>query len=160
MSEPVTMVSTPVKLDYQYTPGIAASRFLRAINDGRLVGQRCPKCTKVYIPPRGACSMCGVPTDEEVELSGAGTITTFAVVQLPNPNLPSPYVTAWVLLDGADITSMFLIQEVDPAAVHIGMRVEPCWMGADELSPSLESIRYYRPSGEPDASNESIKDYL
>lgn len=160
MSEPVTVVETPVRLDYRYTPGVAASRFLRSLERGRIVGQRCPRCGKVYVPPRGACSMCGVATDEEVELTGAGTVTTFCVTSVPSPGLTPPYVTAWVLLDGADVTAMFLVDECDPAKVHLGMRVEPVWVAPQQRRPDLGNIRYFRPSGEPDAAYDDYKDYV
>ena len=157
--EPVTMVDTPISLHYRYGPGVAASRFLHGIEGGQIFGQRCPSCRKVYVPPRGACSMCGVATIEDVLLTGAGTVCTFAVVNLPDPRLPSPYVSAWILLDGADITSMFLVQEVDPAQVHLGMRVEPVWVPEAEREKNLSNIRYYRPSGEPDAPYDSYREF-
>jgi uncharacterized protein len=160
MSEPVTIVETPITLNYTYTPGVAATRFLRSLERGEIVGQRCPTCGKVYMPPRGACSMCGVATDEELTLTGKGTITTFCVTSVPSPGLVPPYVTAWIRLDGADITSMFLIQECDPAEVRLGMRVEPVWVEESEREANLGNIRYFRPSGEPDAPYESYKDYV
>ena len=156
----ITIVETPIRLDYSYTPGVAASRFLRAIKTGKILGQRCPKCLKVIVPPRGACSMCGVETDEEVELSGKGTVASFAVTMVPSKDLPAPYVTAWILLDGADITSMFLVMEVDPAEVRLGMRVEAVWVDADQLETNLGNIRYFRPIDEPDADYDSYKDYV
>ena len=156
--EPVAIVETPIKLDFSYTPGVAASRFLRSVEKGEIVGQRCPKCQKVYVPPRGACSMCGVATDEELTLTGKGTVTTFCITNVPSPGLEPPYVTAWIRLDGADITSMFLIQECDPSEVRLGMRVEPVW--AEEKQPNIGSIKYYRPSGEPDAPYDDYKDYI
>lgn len=157
---PVTVVETPISLDFSYTPGVAASRFLRSLRQGKLVGQRCPKCLKVYMPPRGACSMCGVATDEEVELSGKGTVTTFCVTRIPSPGLEAPYVSAWILLDGADITSMFLIQEIDPNDVRLGMRVEPVWVEAGDRKSDLGNIKYYRPLDEPDADYDTYKDYV
>ena len=160
MSDPVTVVDTPITLDYSYTPGVAASRFLRSLEEGRLVGQRCPRCHKVYAPPRGACSMCGVATEEEVELPGTGTVTTFAVTNVPTPGLTTPYVSAWIRLDGADITSMFLIQECDPSEVRLGMRVEAVWVDPSERIPNLSNIRYFRPNGEPDADYESYREYV
>jgi len=156
--EPVSIVETPIRLDFSYTPGVAASRFLRSVEKGEIVGQRCPKCQKVYVPPRGACSMCGVATDEELTLSGKGTVTTFCITNVPSPGLEPPYVTAWIRLDGADITSMFLIQECDPKEVRLGMRVEPVW--AEDKQPNIGSIKYYRPSGEPDAPYDDYKDYI
>jgi uncharacterized OB-fold protein len=158
--EPVSVVETPIRLNYSYTPGVAASRFLRSIEHGQIVGQRCPRCAKVYVPPRGACSMCGVATEEEVALTGKGTVTTFCVTQVPSPGLVPPYVTAWIRLDGADITSMFLIQECDPDEVRLGMRVEPVWVEDSARQPNLGNIRYFRPTGEPDAPYDTYKDYV
>lgn len=160
MSEPVTVVETPITLRYSFTPGVAASRFLRSVEQGELMGQRCPRCAKVYVPPRGACSMCGVATDEEVRLSGTGTVTTFAVTRIPSPGLEAPYVTAWIKLDGADITSMFLVQECDPEEVRLGMRVEPVWVDPQERRPNLSNVRYYRPNGEPDAPYDDYREYV
>jgi len=155
----VTIVETPIRLDYSYTPGVAASRFLRSLERGEIVGQRCPRCQKVYMPPRGACSMCGVATEEEVTLSGKGTVCTFCVTRIPSPGLEAPYVSAWIRLDGADITSMFLIQECDPEEVRLGMRVEAVWVDEADREPNLGSIKYFRPTGEPDADYDTYKDY-
>jgi hypothetical protein len=157
---PVTVVETPTRLEYSYTPGVAASRFLRALERGEVTGQRCPKCGKVYVPPRGACSMCGVATDEELTLTGKGTITTFCVTQIPSPGLTPPYVTAWIRLDGADITSMFLIQECDPTNVRLGMRVEAVWVDEADRKPDLGNIKYFRPIDEPDAEYDTYKEYV
>jgi uncharacterized OB-fold protein len=153
-----SILETPINLQFSYTPGVAASRFLRSVEKGEIVGQRCPKCQKVYVPPRGACSMCGVATDEELTLTGKGTVTTFCITNVPSPGLEPPYVTAWIRLDGADITSMFLVQECDPKDVRLGMRVEPVW--AEDKQPNIGSIKYYRPTGEPDAPYDDYKDYI
>ena len=104
--------------------------------------------------------MCGVATDEELTLTGKGTVTTFCVTNVPSPGLTPPYVTAWILLDGADITAMFLIQEFDPSEVRLGMRVEPVWVDESERKPNLGNIKYYRPNGEPDAAYDDYKDYV
>ena len=161
-TEPVMSIRSPVHIKYKYTAGQASSRFLRGIEQGRILGQRCPQCGKVYTPPRGACAACGVPTEEEVELSGKGTVTTFCVVNVPfyGQRIQIPYVSATILLDGADIGLMHLVQEVDAAKVHMGMRVEPVWVDPGERKPSLESIKYFRPTGEPDADFETYREYV
>ena len=161
-SEPVLSVRTPIELHYRYTPGRAASKFLRGLEQGRILGQRCPVCGKVYTPPRGACAADGVPTEEEVELSGQGTVTTFCVVNVPfyGQKIKIPYVSATILLDGADIGLMHLIQECEAEDVHMGLRVEPVWVPTEERKPTLESIRYFRPSGQPDAPFETYEAYV
>ena len=159
---PVRSIRTPHNLQYKYTPGRAMSKFLRSIEQGRIYGQRCPQCGKVYTPPRGACAACGIATEEEVELSGRGIVTTFCVVNVPfyGQRIKPPYVSATVLLDGADIGLFHLVQEIDADKVHMGMRVEAVWVPEAERKPTLESIQYFRPTGEPDAPYEDYREYV
>jgi uncharacterized protein len=160
--EPVLSIRAPARIEYRFTAGAAQSRFLRGIATGRILGQRCPQCGKVYVPPRGACAADGVPTDEEVQVADQGTVTTFCVVNVPfyGQKIKIPYVSATILLDGADIGLMHLLQEVDADQVHMGMRVEAVWAPREEWGPTLESIRYFRPTGEPDADYDTYREYV
>jgi len=162
MAEPVRSIRTPIRLEYTITAGRAPSRFLRGLAQRRILAQRCPECEKVYVPPRGACPTCGVPTEEEVELPHTGTVTTFCVVNIPfaGQTVEIPYVCASVLLDGANIALFHLIQEVPPDQVRMGMRVEAVWAPPEEMGPTLESLKFFRPSGEPDAPFEAYREYL
>jgi uncharacterized OB-fold protein len=152
-AEPVRSVRTPAELRFMYTAGGATSRFLRGIAEKKLLGMRCPKCGKVYIPSRGSCPSDGVATVETVELPHKGTVTSFCIVnvQFYGQAMEVPYTSALILLDGSDLPIMHLLQEVDVKDVHIGMRVEAVWVPDDEIGPTLESIRYFRPNDEPDA---------
>ena len=158
----VTMITTPVRLHYQHSASAEESRYLRAIREGKLIGQRCPACGKVYIPPRGACPVDGVPTTTDVELPDVGTVTTFCVVNVPfqGQRIPSPYVAAQVLLDGADIAFQHLILGCDPAEVRMGMRVRAVWKPAEEWGTTSENISHFEPTGEPDAPYDSYSGHL
>jgi uncharacterized OB-fold protein len=160
--EPVTMITTPVRLHYEHTASAGESRFLRGLADGRLLGERCPVCRKVYIPPRGACPTDGVPTTDEVELPATGTVTTFCVVNVPYPGqrVAPPYVTAAVLLDGADIAFQHLILGCAASEVRMGMRVSAVWKPREQWGTTPENIDHFRPSGEPDAPQESYARHL
>ncbi len=159
-AEPVRSVRTPARLDYRFTAGAATSRFLRGIAEGRILGERCPVCAKVYVPPRGACPTDGVPTAEQVELAHRGVVTSFCVVNVAfyGSSMELPYVSALIKLHGADLALMHLIQECDPAAVHMGMEVEAVWVPDAERGPTLESIRYFRPTAATDAREEATTD--
>jgi uncharacterized OB-fold protein len=159
---PVTMMVTPIRLRYQHTVSPEESRYLRGLADGRLLGQRCPACRKVYLPPRGACPTDGVPTDEEVELSGRGTVTTFCVVNVPHAGQRQrpPYVAAHVLLDGADIPLLHLILGCPADEVRMGMRVAAVWRPRERWGTTPENVEGFRPTGEPDAPYESYARHL
>ncbi len=149
------MTITPVRLHYLHTASPGESAYLRGLAEGRLLGQRCGVCGKVYVPPRGTCPADGVPTSEEVELPESGTVTTFCIVNVgyPGQRVTPPYVAAAVLLDGADIAFQHLVLGCDASEVRMGMRVRAVWGESG-------SISHFTPTGEPDAAYESYARYL
>jgi uncharacterized protein len=161
-TDAVTMVTTPIRLHYQHSASAEESRYLRGLAEGKVVGQRCPACGKVYVPPRGACPTDGVPTTTDVELPDHGTVTTFCVVNVPfqGQRVPTPYVAAAVLLDGADIAFQHLILGCEPSDVRMGMRVRAVWKPRDQWGTTSENISHFEPTGEPDAPYESYAHHL
>jgi uncharacterized OB-fold protein len=103
-----------------------------------------------------------VPTEEEVEVSGKGTVTTFCIVRIPSESLsvPPPFACAHILLDGADIPFFALVHECPFEQVRMGMRVEAVWVAPDKRGPTFESISHFRPLDEPDAPFESYREHL
>ncbi len=160
--EPITGVITPVELDYVYAASPEESAFYRGLAEGKILGQRCPTCHKVYVPPRSACPSDGTPTTDEVQLSETGTVTTFCVVNVPflGQKIKPPYVSAYVLLDGADIAFLHLILDIPAADVHMGMRVKAVWRPRGEWGTTIENISHFTPADEPDADYESYKVHL
>ncbi|MCX6396017.1 MAG: OB-fold domain-containing protein [Propionibacteriales bacterium] len=158
----VTGIVSPVNLAYDYAASPEETKFFQGLAEGKLYGQRCPVCEKVYVPPRGACPVDGVPTTDEVLLPDRGTLTTYCVVNVPfvGQTIPIPYVSAYVLLDGADIAFLHLILDVDAADVRMGMRVEAVWKPQEEWTTDLNNIKYFRPTGEPDAEYDTYKMHL
>jgi uncharacterized protein len=161
-TEAVTMVTTPIRLHYRHSASAEESRYLRGLAEGKVIGQRCPACGKVYVPPRGACPTDGVPTTTDVELPDSGTVTTFCVVNVPfqGQRVPAPYVAASVLLDGADIAFQHLILGCEPSEVRMGMRVRAVWKPRDQWGTTSENISHFEPTGEPDAPYESYAHHL
>jgi uncharacterized OB-fold protein len=161
-ANPVTGVITPVALDYMYAASPEESAFYRALEEGRIIGQRCPVCHKVYVPPRSACPVDGVATTDEVELADKGTVTTFCIVNVPflGQRITPPYVSAYVLLDGADIAFLHLILDIPAEEVRMGMRVEAVWKPREEWGTTIENISHFRPTGEPDADYDTYKQHL
>ncbi|MGW6898345.1 MULTISPECIES: OB-fold domain-containing protein [unclassified Streptomyces] len=155
-ADPVTGIVTPARLDYTYTPGRAQSAYLNALAEQRTVGERCPSCRKVYVPPRGACPTCGVATAEQVEVGPRGTVTTYCIVNIKAKNLDIevPYVYAHIALDGADLALHGRIGGIPYDQVRMGLRVEPVW------TEGARHPDHYRPTGEPDADYDAYKELL
>ena len=161
-SNQVKAIVTPISLRYEVTPGRDHAAFLLALMDKRIIGHRCPASGKVYVPPRGASPTHGVKTEEVVEVSHVGTVTTFCVVNIPfeGQELDPPYVFAAILLDGADTPLFHLIGGIPADQVHMGQRVHAVWRDPSEFGPTLENIRFFEPTGEPDADYDTYKEHL
>ncbi|MFI1534715.1 Zn-ribbon domain-containing OB-fold protein [Streptomyces anandii] len=155
-ADPVTGIVAPARLDYTYSPGRAQSAHLDALAGHRTVGERCPSCRKVYVPPRGACPTCGVATTDRVEVGPRGTVTTFCIVNIKARNLDIevPYVYAHIALDGAGLALHGRIGGIPYDQVRMGLRVEPVW------TPGARHPDHYRPTGEPDADYDTYKELL
>ena len=156
--EPIKYVSHDLYLPYHYVAGDAKARYLRALKDKKLIGSKCSKTGKVFVPPLLASPESFAPCNEFVEVADRGVITTFCIVNIPvsGRSLEVPYVVASVALDGADISFYALIQEVKVEDVRMGMRVEAVWKPDGERHGDYEDILHFRPTGEPDAPMESI----
>ncbi len=160
--EPVSMIVTPIEVEIQHSASLPESAYLRALRDGKLLGARTGENGKVYFPAREADPATGKALDNFVELPDRGTVTTFAIINIPfaGQKIKPPYVAAYVLLDGADIPFLHLIQEIEVSEVRMGMRVEAVWKPAAERDYGIDNIEYFRPTGEPDADYASYKHHL
>ncbi len=157
-SEPIQRVRIPATMRYTYSPGKATTQFLRALKEKRFIGDRCPTTDKVYVPPSGMSPIVGRPTIETVELGHTGTVTTFCVVDIDftGGGMETPYVSALVLPDGADIAVYGLVSGVAADEVYSGQRVGAVWVSDEELTTSLENIKYWTPIDEPDVDLDEL----
>ncbi|MCO4744335.1 MAG: OB-fold domain-containing protein [Proteobacteria bacterium] len=159
-TEPITRFKAPTRLEYVVAAGATTAEFLRGVLRRELIGRRCPSCEKIYLPPRGSCPTCGVRTTELVPMAQKGTVTTFSVIRIPFEGqvLEPPYAAAHVLLDGGDTPLLHIVGDVDVDLVRMGMRVEAVW--AEQLEPTLASVRYFRPIDEPDVPYAEIRGHV
>ncbi|MGW6975891.1 Zn-ribbon domain-containing OB-fold protein [Streptomyces sp. NPDC054952] len=155
-ADAVTGIVAEARLDYTYSPGRAQTAYINALSERRTVGERCPSCHKVYVPPRGACPTCGVATTDRVEVGPAGTVTTYCIVNIKARNLDIevPYVYAHIALDGADLALHGRIGGIPYDQVRMGLRVEPVWTEGGRHPD------HYRPTGEPDADYDVYKELI
>jgi len=165
--DPVTIVVTPINIEIQHSASREESAYLRALAQGKIIGARTGRGPgrepgKVYFPPHGADPATGQPTTEFVELPDRGTVTTFAIINIPfaGQRIKPPYVAAYVLLDGADIPFLHLVTEIDASEVRMGMRVVAVWKPRDEWGLGIDNIDHFRPTGEPDADFDTYKHHL
>ncbi len=113
---------TDWKPEYLYTLAELSKFFREIIDHEQLLGSRCPKCAKVWMPPRGHCPDCYEQT-EWVPLSGEGTVMACTYCYFIGmsgdllTHLDLPYVYSLIKLDGADT---YMAHGVKPQGQQMG----------------------------------------
>ncbi|MCJ7522671.1 MAG: Zn-ribbon domain-containing OB-fold protein [Dehalococcoidia bacterium] len=117
-------------MPYDYHAGFYYSRFLKELRDNkRIYGVKCPRCGKVYVPPRIVCRDCFVTMEEFVEVGNEGTLLAFTVTNFPYTDTTRgepkkiPYTAAYIKLDGSDSNIVHCLDETDEKKIKAGMRV-------------------------------------
>jgi len=160
--DPVSLLIVPTSVSIQHTASRPESAYLRGLQRGQLLGARSGDTGRVYFPAREADPATGRQLDQFVQLPDRGTVTTFAIINIPfaGQKIKPPYVAAYILLDGADIPFLHLVTEIDAADVRMGMRVQAVWKPREEWGLGIDNIEHFRPTGEPDAEYDTFKHHL
>jgi len=129
-----------------YSAGAVGSRFLIELRDNkRIMGMRCARCNRVYVPARSICKDCFGRLDEWVEVSDKGTVLSYCVSYVPNGIQPTepPTVYGIVQLDGADTGFVHMLGEVEGEQLRVGMRVQAVFN--NNRTGSILDIKYFKP---------------
>jgi uncharacterized OB-fold protein len=135
---------------YSWDAGVAISRFLDGLKDGRILGRQCRGCSRVLVPPRMFCERCFRPTDAWVQVPDTGTVETFSIahVSWDMRDLDTPDLPAVIRIDDtSDGGILHKIGGVDPDAVSIGMAVRAVWKPESERVGSILDITHFEPWG-------------
>jgi uncharacterized OB-fold protein len=137
------------EITYHYSAGAYASRFFHEIQKNRKIyGNKCPSCSKVYVPPRIVCPECYEELDEWAEVGPQGTVIGCTAVNLAFPDpltgkvRETPYGFGLIRLDGCSTNWMFFLEESSYEKMKPGMRVEAVF--AQERKGDLNDILHFR----------------
>lgn len=167
--EAVEMMDYIASITYRNPVPAATDRAVDASRQNRLLGGRCPVCSRVYAGGRGYCPIDAVeiaPADE-IDLPQTGTITNFVIVtpvQYPGQTETEPFVRAFVLLDDTDVILVYQpVIELPADEVHVGQRVSAVWASPAEqiddsggMGGAFGNLLGWIPSGEPDIDDPEL----
>jgi uncharacterized OB-fold protein len=87
--------------------------------------------------------------EKYVPLQDTGTVNTYSLcyVTWDVQRIKIPEIPAVIEIDGASPLHgiMHMLGEIDPAKVHIGMRVKAVWKPAEERQGAITDIIYFKP---------------
>ena len=116
-------------------------------DEKRLLGIRCPACSKVYVPPRQVCGPCFQNMEECVEVAPTGTLVAYTILRFSfldpetGKQKPVPYGYGFIRLDGSDNAFQHFIEIRDESRVRIGTRMRAVF--SEERHGTLRDIRHF-----------------
>lgn len=116
-----------IVINYKYTMGGHSKFFIELMKNKKILGTKCKKCGKVWMPPRINCSDCFEDTDwielkpeGEILVSTIAWFTTSAFIQ----NVP--YAMGYIKMEGADtgILQGIFSENLVPTKIKKGKKVK------------------------------------
>lgn len=130
----------------RYTFGIAGERFFRAImDDGKILGTKCSRCERIYVPATLFCERCFGKLEDWVDVGTTGEVHTFTLLYNNFDGSPrdTPEVIAFISLGDGGL--IHRLGGVDPEDIEIGMKVEAVFKDKDDREGSILDIVYFKP---------------
>ena len=144
--KPEMTIKGEIRIGYNWSPGKAGERFFRDLKEnGKIMGTRCRKCSRVLVPPRSFCEECFCDDMEWVEVEPRGTLATFgdSYFSAQGKRLDEPWILGIVRLNGSDGGLIHYIREAKAEDLRIGMQMEIVFK--EQREGNILDILYFRP---------------
>lgn len=110
--------------------------YLDYLAEGKLMGSKCKKCGKLFVPPKKFCNECQSTEFEWIEFSGKGILETYSLVHVgaryfsaQGYGMRKPYCFGVIKLEegprvSAHVTGPSKEWEYDPKNFKVGMHLK------------------------------------
>lgn len=139
-----------LSIPQRFSTGEVMGFFLNKLKEKKIMANKCPKCGRLQCPPREVCAICHVEADSWVEVGPEGILTVADIIYYAAPDpltgeiRKTPYISAYILLDGCEDPDTFW-HEIDPNTPHEklkkGVKVRPVWN--DKRVGAITDIKYF-----------------
>jgi uncharacterized OB-fold protein len=166
-----------ISLRYSDTLYPHKARYAQGLLDGKFIGQRSPASGKISIPSKGYDPIARVPltSADDVELKPTGTVVSYTVltpVQYHGQKETEPYISATILLDGADQSlAQQDIRDIPMDEFRVGMRLRAVFKPPEERNVDDvdndwmyltigDVVERWEPTGEPDVPPDELPEIM
>jgi uncharacterized OB-fold protein len=108
-----------------FTSTTKVNDFIDYLEQGKVVGNRCKKCGKVFFPPRADCYQCLASDMEWFEVSGTGKLVSYSKLEYAPVGFGDDLPYAIALLDYGDYKVFGRIAaDVPEDEIRVGMEMK------------------------------------
>jgi uncharacterized OB-fold protein len=145
MSEDKVIVANKgmVRADFNFWVGRYLDKFLDNLENKKLVGNKCPKCGDVFVPPRKICGKCNVviPLEENwIDLPETGILKNYTItpyrVNDRTDRKAKDLLLGMIQIDGSSTAIVYKLLNLKPDEVKTGMKVKIEWTEKAKGDPS------------------------
>jgi hypothetical protein len=151
MSEKVVVTEKGfVRAEFSFWVGRYMDKFYDALESKKIIGNSCPKCGKVFVPPRKICGGCNeeIALDENwVDLPDTGTLLNYTITNYKVSDRiarkgKKSQIVGIVQIDGGDTAIIYPLLNMEPDVVKIGMKLNVVW--EEKLKGHPSDIKGFR----------------
>lgn len=124
-----------VRAEFNFFVGKYMDKMFDEFENRKLVGNQCPKCKDVFLPPRKICGKCHVtiPLEENwVDLPDTGTVVNYTlspykINERGARTVKSNKMIGMIQMDGCSSSIIYELLDMEPEDLEIGMKVRLKW---------------------------------
>ena len=121
-----------VRAEFNFWVGQYMDKFYDNLENKKIVGNKCPKCGDVFVPPRNICGKCNekIPLEGNwVDLSGTGTlinytITPYKVNDRSSRKVKKLLIIGMIRIDGSNTAIIYRLLDMNEEEVKTGMKLK------------------------------------
>jgi uncharacterized OB-fold protein len=146
MSEEKIVVANKglVRAEFAFWVGQYLNKFYDALENKKIIGNKCPKCGDVFVPPRKICGKCNekISLDKNWEdLSDSGilknyTITYYKINDRSSRKVKKPQIIGMVQIDGSNTAIINRLLDISAEDIKLGMKLKIKWEEKTTGAPS------------------------
>jgi uncharacterized OB-fold protein len=145
MSEKLIVANKgPVRAEFSFWVGRYMDKFYDALESKKIIGNKCPECGDVFVPPRKICGKCNftIPLEENwIDLTDTGilknyTLTYYKVSDRSCRKVKKPQIIGMIQIDGSNTTIVYRLLGIEPKDLRIGMKLKILWEENPKGDPS------------------------
>jgi uncharacterized OB-fold protein len=133
-----------IRAEFAFWVGQYMDKFYDALENKKIIGNKCPKCGDVFVPPRKICGKCNetIPFDQNwIDLPETGilrnyTITPYKINDRASRKVKKPQIIGMVQIDESNTSIVYRLLNIDPGEVKLGMKVKVKWGDETKGDPS------------------------
>ena len=133
-----------IRADFNFWVGRYLDKFYDNLENKKIVGNRCPICGDVFVPPRKICGKCNevIPLEENwVDLPETGTllnytITPYKVNDRAFRKVKKPQIIGMIQIDESNTAIIYRLLDLEPNEIKLGMKLKVEWEEKTKGDPS------------------------